>query len=273
MPERSKRGLGSRLRLWTLSALFVGTLAWAWYDVSSRRARNTWQRPLEVSVALVQLGAVDSTALSSLRASFPALASRLRSEYRRYGGTLADPIRFTVFGSVQVDRPPPRDPDPSLWALARHAYDQWRWTRAVDRGSELPARAFDCRIYVVVRAPREAGRTWVEGSSELGGRVGTARIELDAETIDLALFVVAHELFHTLGASDKYDEASGRALLPEGLVEPERVPLYPQRYAEIMTRNLVLAPGSERPPADLAELGVGRGTAREIGWTSSEPPK
>lgn len=273
MPERPTRGLGSRLRLWTLSGLFVGTLVWAWRDVASRRARNNWQRPLEVAVALVQLGPVDRAALRSLRSSFPALESRLRSEYRRYGGTLAEPVRFTLFGPVVVDRPPPSDPDGSLWGLTRHAYNLWRWTHAVDLGSELPARAFDSRIYVVVRAPREAGRSWVEGSSELGGRVGMARIELDAETIDLALFVVTHELFHTLGASDKYDEASGRALLPVGLVEPERIPLYPQRYAEIMTRNLVLARGSERPPAALAELGVGRETAREIGWPSSEPPK
>ena len=142
----------------------------------------------------------------------------------------------------------------------------------MDVGSSLPARAFDSRIYLLLRAPRERERSWVEGSSELGGRVGIARIELDASTEDLALFVVGHELFHTLGASDKYD-AIGRTLIPDGLVEPERVPLYPQRYSEIMTRNLVLAPGSERPPDSLSELGVGALTARELGWSSSNPPK
>ena len=131
---------------------------------------------------------------------------------------------------------------------------------------------FDSRIYVLVRAPRDSGRSWVEGSSELGGRVGVARIELGASMVDLALFVVTHELFHTLGANDKYD-ANGRASIPDGLVEAQRVPLYPQRYAEVMTRNLVLAAGSERPPDSLAELGVGALTAGEIGWSGSEPPK
>ena len=62
-------------------------------------------------------------------------------------------------------------------------------------------------------------------------------------------------------------------LIPDGLVEPKRMPLFPQRYAEVMTRNLVLAPGVERPPDSIAELGVGLGTAGEIGWTSSELPK
>jgi len=255
-----------------LLGLLAATLAWAGYDVRSRQTRTEWQHPLEVAVALVQLGAVDPSSLSALRARFPALEARLRDEYRRHGGQLPRPIEFTLFGPVTVDRAPPADPDTTLVSLARHAYEQWRWTHAVDVGSDLPARRFDSRIYLLVRAPRDSGRNWVEGSSELGGRVGVARVELGASTVDLALFVVTHELFHTLGASDKYD-ANGRASIPDGLVEAERVPLYPQRYAEVMTRNLVLAVGSERPPDSLAELGVGTLTAREIGWSGSEPPK
>jgi hypothetical protein len=227
---------------------------------------------LQVAVALVQLGAVDPSAFSALRARFPVLEARLRDEYHRHGGQLPRPIDFTLFGPVTVDRAPPADPDATLLGLALHTYQQWRWTHAVDIGTNLPARAFDSRIYVLVRAPRDRERSWVEGSSELGGRVGVARIELGASSEDLALFVISHELFHTLGASDKYD-ANGRALIPEGLVEPERVPLYPQRYAEVMTRNLVIAPGSERPPDSLAELGVGALTARELGWSSSNPQK
>jgi hypothetical protein len=263
---------GSRLRLGILLGLLLATLLWAWHDIRSRRARTEWQRPLEVAVALVELGVVDSSALLALRARFPDLEARLGDEYHRHGGQLQRPVQFTLFGPVTTDRAPPADPDTSLWSLAQHAYEQWRWTHAVDVGSLLPARDFDSRIYLLVRAPRDRARSFVEGSSELGGRVGVARIELSASTVDLALFVVSHELFHTLGANDKYD-ANGRTLIPDGLVEPERVPLYPQRYAEVMTRNLVVAPGSERLPDSLTELGVGTLTAREIGWSGSEPPK
>lgn len=255
-----------------LLGLLACTLAWALYDIRSRRARTEWQRPLSVGVALVQIGEVDAGALLALRARFSALAVRLSDEYHRHGGRLPRPIEFTLYGPVTVDRAPPADPDTTLLSLARHAYEQWRWTHAVDVGSGLPARDFDSRIYVLVRAPRDSAQSWVEGSSELGGRVGVARIELGPSTVDLALFVVTHELFHTLGASDKYD-AYGRVSIPDGLVEAERVPLYPQRYAEVMTRNLVLAVGSERPPDSLAELGVGALTAREIGWSGSELQK
>jgi hypothetical protein len=272
MSVEAGRSGAARLRLAILLGLLAVTTLWAWQDVRSRRARTEWQRPLEVAVALVQLGTVDPSALSALRARFPALETRLRDEYHRHGGQLPRPVNFTIFGPVTVDRAPPADPDATLLSMAKHAYEQWRWTHAVDVGSQLPARGFDSRIYVLVRAPRDSGKSWVEGSSELGGRVGVARIELRASTVDLALFVVSHELFHTLGASDKYD-ANGRATIPDGLVEPERVPLFPQRYAEVMTRNLVIAAGSERPPDSLAELGVGALTARELGWSGSEPPK
>ena len=272
MSAEGARPRGSRLRLAILLGLLALTASWAWLDVRSRRARTEWQRPLEVAVALVQLGVVDPSALRALRARFPALEARLRDEYHRHGGRLPRPIAFTLFGPVTVDRAPPADPDTTLFSLVQHAYEQWRWTHAVDVGSKLPARGFDSRIYVLVRAPEDSTKSWVEGSSELGGRVGVARIELAASTVDLALFVVTHELFHTLGASDKYD-ANGLALIPDGLVEAERVPRYPQRYAEVMTRNLVIAAGSERPPDSLAELGVGALTARELGWSGSEPPK
>jgi hypothetical protein len=101
--------------------------------------------------------------------------------------------------------------------------------------------------------------------SEHGGRVGLALAELDADTVDTALFVAAHELFHTLGANDRYGP-DGRALVPFGLAEPSLEPLYPQRYAEIMARNRPLSPTTEARPKSLDELRVGEATAREIGW-------
>lgn len=268
----ARRTRAARVRLWALLVVLAGTLLWAACDIHSRRARTEWRRSVQVSVVLVQLGQVDRASLIALHASFPALEKRLAMEHQRLGGSLARPIAFTVFGPVSVDRPPPADPDGSIMSLARHSFEQWRWTRAVDHGSGLESASFDSRIYVALRAPSDDSRSWVEGSSEQGGRIGVARVELERSDVGLALFVVAHELFHTLGATDKYDD-QGRARVPEGLVEPNRVPLYPQRFAEVMTRNVALAPDTERPPESLAELGVGDATAREIGWLSSAPSK
>ena len=58
---------------------------------------------------------------------------------------------------------------------------------------------------------------------------------------DQNAIVTAHELLHTFGATDKY-AGSGAPLFPVGYAEPERVPRYPQRYAEIMAGRVPLAP-------------------------------
>ena len=93
------------------------------------------------------------------------------------------------------------------------------------------------------------------------------QVELDPGMVDFALFVVSHELMHTLGANDKY-LSSGRTMIPRGLAEPFRQPLYPQRYADVMARNRPVSQWDEVPPDSLDELGVGPATAAEIGWTN-----
>lgn len=79
--------------------------------------------------------------------------------------------------------------------------------------------------------------------------------------------VIAHELMHTLGASDKYAPGSGEPLYPIGFADPERQPLYPQTEAEIMAgRRAVSAHEFEMPPG-LRDVVVGPATALEIHWT------
>jgi hypothetical protein len=78
--------------------------------------------------------------------------------------------------------------------------------------------------------------------------------------------VIAHELLHTLGATDKYDPASGRPRHPEGYAEPEREPRHPQTAAELMAGRIPLSPGRAEIPESLDQVVVGRVTAREIGW-------
>ena len=46
--------------------------------------------------------------------------------------------------------------------------------------------------------------------------------------------VIAHELLHTLGATDKYDLRTNQPAHPDGFAEPDREPLYPQSFAELM---------------------------------------
>jgi hypothetical protein len=79
--------------------------------------------------------------------------------------------------------------------------------------------------------------------------------------------VIAHETLHTVGATDKYDIRSGVPNFPAGYGEPDRKPLYPQRYAEIMAGQRALSEREQEMPLSLSNVIVGPETAAEIGWT------
>jgi hypothetical protein len=76
--------------------------------------------------------------------------------------------------------------------------------------------------------------------------------------------VIAHEFLHTLGATDKYDLSTGIPLVPNGIADPDRSPLYPQTHAELMGGRIPLAPDDAVVPRDLSFVVIGPSTAREI---------
>lgn len=257
--------MSKTVRVALLLALLVAVVVYAVHDVLSRRARNAWDHTLDVALVIVTEPNVDVSATAELRRRAPDLARTLSEELRRYRPSAPPPFGFVFYGPVPLEHPLPAAPEDGMVAAARYTWDLRSFTADVDARAGVPSRGFDSRIYLVVRPPSE--RAVVEGLSQHGGRVGVARAELDHETVDLALFVAAHELFHTLGADDHYG-ADGRVLLPDGLAEPDLVPTFPQRRAEIMARNRPTSATSEERPDSLAELGVGPRTAREIGWLS-----
>jgi hypothetical protein len=79
--------------------------------------------------------------------------------------------------------------------------------------------------------------------------------------------VIAHELLHTVGASDKYDLSSGAPIYPGGFGDRGRQPLYPQDDAEIMAGRRALSEREWEMPRSLREVVVGPETALEIRWT------
>ncbi len=255
-----------RVRVSVLSTVLLVVLLWAWRDVRSRHGRNTWDRPLSVAVVLVRVGRLDDAAVAAFDDRVAALDTRLTDERRRYRGDALRPFVLSVLGPVDELQGAPKAQAESLAGAVKHAWQVWRWIAHVDRAAGVQPSEYDSRIYVAARAPADEDREMVEGESEEGGRLGIVEVDLDASMADFALFVVAHELFHTLGATDKYDE-TGRTLVPSGLAEPDRVPPLPQAFTEVMARNRPIQPGIEVPPTSLDELAVGPATAAEIGWT------
>jgi hypothetical protein len=53
---------------------------------------------------------------------------------------------------------------------------------------------------------------------------------------------------------------------PDGFAEPDKDPLLPQDYAEIMGGRIPLSEGEAEIPESLDQVLVGAVTAREINW-------
>ena len=257
------RSTAFRVRVALLSAVLVLVVMYAAHDVLSRRGRNDWRRTLDVAFVVVTEPGVDASAVDALRRRVPDLATRLAHELAKYRPNAPRPFAFTLYGPTPREAPLPVPADGLVEAL-RYAWGLHRFTSDLDERAGVPTRGFDARLYLVLSPPSDSAV--VEGQSEQGGRVGIARAELDGDTVDLALFVAAHELFHTVGAADHYG-TDGRALVPDGLAEPDRAPVFPQAFAEIMARNRPVSATSEARPESLDELAVGPSTAREVGWT------
>jgi hypothetical protein len=261
----ASRGWFFRIRVTLLSIVLVGVLLYAGNDWRRRQARKAWTTPLRVALVLVERQPVAAELTARLASRALDLEQRLRQERLRHTGLDEAPFSIVVKGPVAAARDAPRVQEQDFAGLVKHAWRLWQWTRDIDERGQVEWRGYDSRIYLVLKPAQRLAPAFVEGESEDGGRVGVASADIDASMLDFTLFVATHELFHTLGASDKYDTA-GHARFPDGFAAPERQPLYPQPGAELMARNVPLSEGVERPPETLAELWIGELTAREIGW-------
>ena len=77
--------------------------------------------------------------------------------------------------------------------------------------------------------------------------------------------VIAHELMHTLGATDKYNQLNHPAH-PGGFAAPFQEPLFPQQQAEIMGGRIPISATRAIVPTNLRQVVVGAFTAAELNW-------
>ena len=82
--------------------------------------------------------------------------------------------------------------------------------------------------------------------------------------------VIAHEILHTVGATDKY-RANGEPVFPTGYADPDKTPRYPQNLAEIMAGRIPLSLNTSRMAESLDECMIGPVTAAEINWLKRHP--
>ena len=248
-------------------ALLLAVLAMVALDAWLTRVRTTsWDQTLRVSIHPIVADGQPATreyVASLTPADFAAIEAFMREQASAYGVTTPEPVKVWLRPAL-AELPPLPPADRSLlgtigWSL------QLRWW-ASRREAAQPRPRGQARLFVLYYDP--ASTPAVAHSLGLKeGVIGIVHAFASRAQAPTNNVVIAHELLHTLGATDKYDPATGQPRHPAGFAEPEREPLYPQEFAELMGGRIPLAPNKAEIPVSLDQTAVGPATAAEIGWS------
>lgn len=231
------------------------------------QARSTdWNNSLWIKVYPINGdGSSEATQyIKSLKVTdFDGIEKFLTRETERYGRNIARPVRLEL-GEEIDEQPPKLDKNPNMLSVMKWSLKMRWWSgRATNLQDDIEP---DVKIFVRYHKPDFA--VVLENSVGLQkGMVGIVNGFASRKYRGVNNLIIAHEFLHTLGASDKYDAANGQPLGPDGIAEPDRKPLYPQRYAEIMGGRIALAENDAVIPKTLKYAVIGPKTASEINLT------
>jgi hypothetical protein len=248
------------LRLALLLAVLTFVALGAWLD----RARSRdWDAPLRVTVYPIAATNDVKNYVSSLDVNdFEAIPAFLRKQAEIHALPLTEPARMRVSHATN-GAPPALADRPGMLSAMLWSLRMRLWAARVAWNDPLPNP--DVQVFALYHGG--AGAAAVPDSAGLSkGLMAVAHLYADADAAGTNQVVLTHELLHTLGATDKYDRATGAPLVPAGLGDPESTPLYPQVTAEIMAGRIAVSPDVAVMPDSLDEVVVGSVTAQEIGW-------
>jgi hypothetical protein len=194
---------------------------------------------------------------------FTGIETFFQREAHRFGVPLDEPVHVELYPEGK-ELPPQLATDAGMFGVAWWSLKlRWFAAHAVNASGRTPPRI---RIFVLYHDP--ASLPAVPDSHGLQkGLMGVVHGFAMKEMTGSNSIVIAHELMHTLGATDKYDFGTGAPLYPSGFAEPDRNPRYPQPSAEIMAGRRALTPTDFEMPPNLRSVIVGPSTANEIRWT------
>ena len=248
-----------RITALLLILLTVAVSAW------KARVRTTeWTETLRVAVYPLSgddSPVVDAYIAALKRPAFDALTVFMREQAQVHGLKLRAPVELYL--APRVAKKPPAPPDHGTplaviaWSLKMR---WWAWRNEGFDGPRPHVRVFVQYYKPVAGIGLDHSIGLRQGMIVLANAFGGADHEGGNNV------VIAHELLHTFGATDKYDPENNQPRLPDGYAEPNAVPLYPQSKAEIMGGRIPRSPTEADIPQSLEQTVIGPATAREISW-------
>jgi hypothetical protein len=247
------------LRIGFLLVILVLAAGTTWID----RVRTTrWTDTLWIGVFPVNGDGREATAryIRALgREDVADVEEFFGREASAHGVALDRPVRVDLHAEVMA-LPPLLDPDAGIpgrvWWSLRARYYAWR-----QAGDTLA----DVQVFVLYHDPATS-RTVPHSLGLQKGLLGVAYAYAAPDMTETNNVVIAHEVMHTLGATDKYDPVTGLPVFPEGYGDRDAEPRHPQTTAEIMGGRTAISPTQAEMPLSLREVVVGPETAIEVNW-------
>lgn len=228
-----------------------------------------WDIPLRVAVYPINADGTQESErfIGELKSEhFLPIETFFASEAEEYGLQMERPVRIFKAEPLR-EIPPSISPNAGalkvVWWSLKTRY--WAW-RVAENPKGVPP---DIKLFLLYHDPAKSPAL----PHSLGmqkGLFGIVNLFADRAMMGSNDTVVAHELLHTLGATDKYDLRTTMPLHPSGYAEPDLQPLHPQQYAELMGGRIPVAPGRAEIPESLTQVLIGPATATEIGWRTNE---
>lgn len=223
-----------------------------------------WQEPLWVVIYPVNGDGSQRSAdyIATLKEEdFQEIADFFTREADRYQLGLDEPFTIKLSAPLASQPPaPPRDGNVlAVMAWSLHLR-YWSWANDNWEGPKPDIQMF-VKYYDPATSPRLAHSLGLQK-----GMVGVVNAFAHRKMTGSNNVVIAHELLHTVGATDKYDPATDQPLYPQGFAEPKRVPLYPQHLADLMAGRIPLSDHRAVTPTSLDSVVIGPVTAVEIKW-------
>jgi hypothetical protein len=248
-----------RIFLLLLVLLFVSLSTWL------AKIRSTdWDAPLWVVIYPVNgddSEEVDEYIQNLTKESFKSIESFMQEEAEHFKLDLRNPV--TVKLAPEIHELPPQPPRERnvlkiIWWSLKLRY--WAYSHNNFEGPKP-----HIQIYVVYFNPGTKSRV----THSLGlekGLIGVVSAFASKKMSEQNMVVIAHEMLHTLGASDKYHPKNNQPIYPIGYAQPNLIPPLPQTYAEIMGGRIPITEIRSIIPSGLNKTVIGEYTALEINW-------
>ena len=258
MPARK---LFKIIRIFILSILLIGVALGSW--LTGKRS-TSWEAPLWIAIYPIN-GDASTTAQKYIEQlklqDFQSIEDFISEEAQEFNLLLKRP--FTLKLAPQVKSLPPEPPrSGSAWEVILWSLKLRYWAY---QANTFQGPAPHIRIFVKY-FDNQNEQPLAHSLGLEQGMLGVVNAFAAQKMTGSNAVVIAHEILHTLGASDKYDLQNGQPLYPEGYAEKNRVPRFPQEFAEIMGGKIPLSENNAAIPRGLEQVIIGKITAREIRW-------